>query len=143
MRTLKSIAEEVGLPVGEVKRRAARMGVSGYKVNAPLPEPLGENLAHFIAADVQAAPLGQPQTAPQDPIQVVLDRHSARLLAQPGVRGVGIGEDTADAPYILIYTESAPESVANLPQTLDGYPVRAQRVGRIVARKAAAEASRR
>jgi hypothetical protein len=68
-------------------------------------------------------------------IEEVRAEHVDRLMAVPGVVSVGIGLDSAGDSAIVIGLEApSPETEASLPDTLDGYPVVVQVVGRIRAR---------
>jgi len=57
----------------------------------------------------------------------VKERHESRLLAIPGVVGVGVNLETRT---IVVYVETA-DVCARLPRSLDGYPVRCEVVGKI------------
>jgi hypothetical protein len=51
--------------------------------------------------------------------------HSARLLSQPGVSGVGVERDPEGEYLIAIHvTPEAAAGMARLPTQLDGVPVR-------------------
>lgn len=66
-------------------------------------------------------------------IEDVLSRHEERLMAVPGVVGVGVGE-RALRPVILVMLDRAPEELRDpLPGRLEGFPVEVEVVGRIVA----------
>lgn len=59
-------------------------------------------------------------------------RHEARLLAMPGVVSVGVGRGDDGRPVIVIgVDEPRPQTMAELPETLEGHPVRVEIVGRI------------
>ena len=67
------------------------------------------------------------EAALPDPVAGVIARHAPRLMALPGVTGIGEGR-SAGAPCIILYL--SPESVAaGLPAELDGYPVIIRRAG--------------
>jgi hypothetical protein len=63
--------------------------------------------------------------ATEERARAVKRAHSARLLSQPGVSGVGVERD-ADGEYLLV-VHVTPEAAATLtdrPAELDGVPVR-------------------
>ena len=67
-------------------------------------------------------------------IQEVKKQHEQRLLGLPGVVSVGIGLDQNSQPAIIIGLDgSNPEIEAQLPTTLEGYPVILKNVGPIKA----------
>ncbi len=67
-------------------------------------------------------------------IKEVKARYETQLLQMPGVVSVGIGRDESGGPAIIIGLEGPnPETESKLPKTLEGYPVRARNVGKIVA----------
>lgn len=57
----------------------------------------------------------------------VLERHREKLLAIPGVVGVGIGRDDGEVIELLVAEEGA------YPQELEGVPLRIRVVGRLKA----------
>jgi hypothetical protein len=68
-------------------------------------------------------------------IQEVKARHESRLMAQPGVVAVGIGRDPDGKETIVVSLDrDRPEVRSNVPQTLEGYPVRVQVIGPVRAR---------
>lgn len=70
----------------------------------------------------------------QPSIQEVKKQHEARLLGLPGVVSVGIGLDHNSQPAIIIGLDgSNPDVEAQLPATLEGYPVILKNVGPIKA----------
>jgi hypothetical protein len=65
-------------------------------------------------------------------IQVVKAKHQHELMARPGVVSVGIGKDADGNPVIIVGLDrERPETVQALPRELEGYPVRAEVIGRI------------
>ena len=75
---------------------------------------------------------GENEMAPS--IQDVKKQHEARLLDLPGVVSVGIGLDGNGQPAIIIGLDgSNPDIAAQLPATLEGYPVAVKIVGPIKA----------
>jgi hypothetical protein len=68
------------------------------------------------------------------PIKEVKARHAARLIILPGVVSIGIGRDEKGQPAIIVGLErSIPETEAQLPVQLEGYPVKVQILGRMKA----------
>jgi hypothetical protein len=66
-------------------------------------------------------------------VEELLAQHEDRLMAIPGVEGVGIGGST-DSPIIIIMVrQGATEMAEKLPRELGGYPVRIEVSGEIVA----------
>jgi hypothetical protein len=60
--------------------------------------------------------------------------HRERLLALPGVVGVGSGIHTPDgAPVLVAMLDADPAGRADLPAEVGGIPVRYEVIGRIVA----------
>lgn len=58
-------------------------------------------------------------------MQELKRRHSARLLAAPGVCGVGVEKGDDGRPVLTVHLESdAPEVKAALPEAVEGQPVR-------------------
>ena len=75
---------------------------------------------------------GENQMSPS--IQEVKKQHEARLLGLPGVVSVGIGLDKNGQSAIIIGLDgSNPDIEAQLPATLEGYPVSVKNVGPIKA----------
>jgi hypothetical protein len=67
-------------------------------------------------------------------IQEVKAKHEARLLALPGVVSVGIGRDEDGRPAIIVGLDRPrPETEAQLPPSLEGYPMSVQVIGPIKA----------
>jgi hypothetical protein len=67
-------------------------------------------------------------------IQEVKARHAKDLLRLPGVVSVGIGRGPRQEPVIIVSLDRVrADTAANMPKTLDGYPVRVEVVGPIKA----------
>ena len=65
-------------------------------------------------------------------IQDVKKKHSARLLALPGVVSVGIGRDAGGNPVLVVgLRDSRPETLGAVPDDLEGFPVKKQVTGPI------------
>lgn len=68
-------------------------------------------------------------------IQQVKAKYESRLLQQPGVVSVGIGQDERGNKVIVVGLDKAePKTAAGIPESLEGYPVRVETVGPIKAR---------
>jgi hypothetical protein len=67
-------------------------------------------------------------------IQDVKARHARDLLTVPGVVSVGIGLDAQSREVIVIGLDRPrPETQADLPTQLEGYPVRVEIIGAVKA----------
>lgn len=66
-----------------------------------------------------------------------------RLLAQPGVSGVGIGEVAGNEQIVVYLAEDTPAVRALVPGEADGYPVAVEVIGAVVPRAAADAAAYR
>jgi hypothetical protein len=67
-------------------------------------------------------------------IEEVKKHHETRLLNLPGVVSIGIGLNESGQPAIIIGLDGpSPETVAQLPTELDGYPIVIRIVGAIKA----------
>lgn len=67
-------------------------------------------------------------------IQEVKAKHEDRLMALPGVVSVGIGKDKEGNPVIMIGMDGPrPETEAQLPDSLEGYPVLVRIIGPVKA----------
>lgn len=66
-------------------------------------------------------------------IEGVLKINEERLMAIPGVVGVGVGESEGKPVVIIMVKELTPELRDKLPQKLDGFGVRVEVVGEIIA----------
>jgi hypothetical protein len=63
--------------------------------------------------------------ATEDRAREVKSRHSAQLLQQPGVSGVGVEKDDEGNFFITLYLDTKdPEVEARLPRELEGLPVK-------------------
>lgn len=68
--------------------------------------------------------------ATEKEIREVKHRHSARLLSQPGVSGVGIEKDDAGEYVLAVHLDSDnPEGGKELPAEIEGVPVKYVRSG--------------
>lgn len=65
-------------------------------------------------------------------IAEVKDQHAGKLMSQPGVVAVGIGEHEGK-PCIVVLTDGRKVEGRKLPKTLEGYPVVTQDSGPIQA----------
>lgn len=66
-------------------------------------------------------------------IDTVLARHADRLLAIPGVVGVGEGEQAGRPAVIVMVAQLTKELRETLPDDLDGHPVLIDVTGEITA----------
>ena len=92
------------------------------------------SVAESQAANAQLPP--QASQAAVDAVRRVKERHEGRLLAIPGVIGVGVGvsEKTSRQAAIEIYVKEAGESLHRaLPKSLDGVEVKIIETGEISA----------
>jgi hypothetical protein len=90
------------------------------------------SVAEIQAANAQLPPQASP--AAVDAVRRVKERHEGRLLAIPGVIGVGVGvsEKTSRQAAIEIYVKEAGESLHRaLPRSLDGVEVKIIETGEI------------
>ncbi len=62
-----------------------------------------------------------------------LRRNEATLLAIDGVVGVGIGEQGGQPVIVVMVSAVTPELRRQIPDSLDGHPVRVDVTGEIVA----------
>ncbi len=66
----------------------------------------------------------------QNEVRAIKQRHSARLLQQPGVCGVGVEKDAGGVFFIAVLVDEKDTAVqASLPTDLEGAPVRIVRSG--------------
>jgi hypothetical protein len=67
-------------------------------------------------------------------IQEVKAKHASQLLERPGVVSVGLGRDEEGNPAIIVGMEAShPQTEAQLPQSLEGYPVIIRVIGPVKA----------
>jgi hypothetical protein len=59
-------------------------------------------------------------------------RHSAQLLQQPGVCGVGVEKDDAGNFYLAVHLDADPRAGENVPDSIEGAPVKRIRSGPFV-----------
>jgi hypothetical protein len=85
----------------------------------PSPGSESQNAALSIGPDVRTAIAAQ-------------ERHTARLLALPGVVGTGVGLNPAGRPVVRVFT--AAQGTGGIPANLDGVPVAVQVTGAFVVR---------
>jgi hypothetical protein len=105
-------------------------------------------MAHYIrygiAGPVALAGFSTPPPVPalaaeRDPggaqmnIEQAFDRHHDRLMAVPGVAGLGIGERDGKPAIVIMVKELTPEIEATLPKALEGHPVVVEPTGEISA----------
>jgi hypothetical protein len=63
----------------------------------------------------------------------VLEENESRLMALPGVEGIGIGGSEEQPEIIVMVRRGLTEMRNQLPARLDGYPVRVEASGEITA----------
>jgi len=67
---------------------------------------------------------------PTRPIEKVQEEHSSALMHIPGVVGTAVGALADGTPYIAVFVEErTPELEAQIPDQLEGYPVRVRVTG--------------
>lgn len=66
-------------------------------------------------------------------IEQVFDRHHDRLMAVPGVTGLGIGDKGGKQAILVMVEQLTPDLKARIPRALEGYPVVVEQSGEIVA----------
>jgi hypothetical protein len=63
-------------------------------------------------------------------VREIKRRHSARLLQQPGVCGVGVEKDARGEFVLAVHLDATqPEAGAELPDAIEGCPVKRIRSG--------------
>ena len=68
-------------------------------------------------------------------IQEVNAKHAERLLAMPGVVSRGIGKNPDGQFDIIVGLDGPrPKTVEQIPKVLEGYPVRLEITGSVIAR---------
>ncbi len=90
-------------------------------------------LVLVAAAVAQRGTAGQEERAPMPDktIEAILKEHTPRLIALPGVVGVGQGR-CAGAPCIkILVLEKTPELVARIGDAIEGYEVEVVETGEI------------
>ena len=66
----------------------------------------------------------------EDEVRAIKRRHSARLLEQPGVSGVGVEKDEAGRFVLAVHVDASdPAAGEGLPGAIEGLPVRVVRSG--------------
>ena len=66
-------------------------------------------------------------------IEQAFDQHHDRLMAVPGVTGLGIGDKDGKPAIIVMVKQLTPELKASLPQSLASHPVVVEQSGEISA----------
>jgi len=66
-------------------------------------------------------------------IEDVLDKHQDRLMAAPGVTGVGIGERVGRPVLVVMVKALTSELRATIPDRLEGFEVEVEVTGEISA----------
>lgn len=69
-------------------------------------------------------------------IREVKAQHEGRLMTMPGVVSVGLGQKPDGTPVIVVGLDRRrPRTMAQLPQSLGGYPVSVELIGEIRAQQ--------
>lgn len=66
-------------------------------------------------------------------IEQVFNDHQDELVAMPGVSGIGIGSKDGKPAIVVMVEKLTPALTANLPRSLEGYPLVVEQSGKIVA----------
>jgi hypothetical protein len=66
--------------------------------------------------------------ATEQEIRELKKRHSARLLSEPGVSGVGIEKDQAGEYFLTVHVDDA-ATAQKMPRQLDGKPIKVVKSG--------------
>ena len=66
-------------------------------------------------------------------IEKVFDDHHDRLMAIPGVTGIGIGSKDGKPAIVIMVRQLTPAVKERLPRSLNGHPVVLEESGEIVA----------
>ncbi|MFN2370183.1 MAG: hypothetical protein ABR506_03400 [Candidatus Krumholzibacteriia bacterium] len=75
---------------------------------------------------------GQEEAVERPDIMGVVDAHAPRLIAIPGVAAVAVGALDSGEPCVRIYVVELTDALrAQLPATLDGWPVDVEESGEI------------
>jgi hypothetical protein len=122
--------------------RAVGLLYAGSSTTA-IANPIGDVLAALNVTMVGAAgtAAGQSLAEPGPDFKASVkratearDRHARALEHVPGWVGNGVGIDAAGRPVIKVFVEKlTPESLAAVPDSVDGIPVEVEETGRIVA----------
>jgi len=74
----------------------------------------------------------QEEPMPRTDITTVVDMHAPQLMAIPGVTAVAVGELAPGEPCVRIYVDEVTDDLrAQLPTTLEGWPVDVEESGEI------------
>jgi len=108
------------MPLQESRPPAPRMGGGRSLVRTI---SLGFILL-LVAAGCGGEPRGEGSAMTVEDASRVLDRHSAELMAIPGVIGVYVGARSDSSLCIrVILLENRPEARPSIPEELEGVPV--------------------
>ncbi len=73
----------------------------------------------------------------EETLQVLIEKHTPRLLALPNVVGVGRGEEQGHAVVVVLVSRKLPLAALQpherVPKDLEGVPVRVREVGSVQA----------
>ncbi len=88
-------------------------------------------LSGAVCRPGDSPPPAAETTVPERTIAQVLDAHTDRLLALPGVVGTAQGECDGSPCILVLVVEETPELREKIPDELDGYSVGIQATGEI------------
>jgi hypothetical protein len=113
--------QTIGNPIGAV--------VSAFQAGGHTFSFVGTNCGNFAFSSILGGPQISPSDAEVDYTRVVKERHESELFGRPGVIGVGVGADEADASRgaIVVYFATAAGThpqPQGIPAEVDGVPVR-------------------
>ena len=95
---------------------------------------VGKEVAMHDPSEEQAAVPYNPDEEGISRVEQVLRQQESRLMAKPGVTGVGIARSPTGDPAIVIYLEDH-SFRKGLPTLIDGHPVVTQVTGPIEAQR--------
>jgi hypothetical protein len=104
---------------------AALSVVMGCMQNTELGGPSGVSGNQFVPT------AGMPGATTIGAAIKVQDRHTASLLAIPGVNGTGSGVSAQGEPVIVVFTEES--GVEGIPTQIEGVAVKVETIGKVTA----------
>lgn len=99
-----------------------------------LRTPGTRDLALCLAVIFLAAGTGREAAAEE--VSALLERHTERLMALPGVVGVGEGSCEGASCILVLVVKRTPELEKQIPSQLEGVPVSIKVTGEIIAEPA-------
>lgn len=86
----------------------------------------------MVLALAACGPQQREETVDRPDIMSVVDAHAPRLIAIEGVAAIAVGALDSGEPCVRIYVVELTDSLrAQLPQTLEGWPVDVEESGEI------------